>query len=686
MQRLFYSLALLLVSTSSCTAQTWYKANDPFGGQVFQLTKADDGNLLCGTGRGLYSSSDNGESWEDISGEYGYLPVSDVQTTPTGMYIAVFNPYLRRSFDSGQTWETIPAQGWSSLNKIIVNETGQIFVNTNTSVWRSADNGDTWTQLTIASNVNSVSGLELSPDGELFVGSYNSKIYRSGDNGDTWVELFVAAGDVRTFAFDGDDVIYGGTSYSGVYKSVDNGVNWTLLPALPGTNGALDIAINAAGEVFATPLDKGLLRSSDGGMSWVDITSDLIDPAVRKVFLNSNDELFVGTVSAGVQQRVGSSWTARNQGITAIYIERFTSADGVFYACTGSGVFISEDGGLTWQQSLLGMDDTEILTLAKAPNGDLYAGGEMLYRSVDGVNWTLISQAFVDGEIHATDLLVEPDGRVIVATDEYGIRFSDDQGQSWISANGGLEDVTMAFIRQNATGTFFTADGYNLYRSNDLTGNWEIINTGLSDTDITGFAVSDGALFAITYSDGLFRSMDNGDNWTLVQEEDFNNVAVNGSELYGSSESIAFGGVYFSGNNGATWSNIGDGLPNMQILEVTYVDGLGLFANVREHGLYSLDFSVVGFNEAVAEEGRLTCFPNPFSGSTTLRLVLEKAAPVSVMLSTVEGRIIRRSAPVDLSKGGHDLQVGEDLQPGAYVLTVFIGNASRTIPLVRSDR
>ncbi len=242
------------------------------------------------------------------------------------------------------------------------------------------------------------------------------------------------------------------------------------------------------------------------------------------------------------------------------------------------------------------MDDTEILALAKAPNGDLYAGGDMLYFSKDGIYWNNISQGFPDGEVLATDLLIEPDGRVIMATDEYGICYSDNQGQTWTYVNSGLEDVTMAFIRKNQEGYFFTADGYNLYRSNDISGTWEIINDGITDTDITEFTVGNGVLFAITYSDGLFKSSDNGENWSLAIDQTFNNVAVNGNEVYGSSGYVSTGGVYYSDDNGVNWSNIVDELPGVQIEEVGYVQDLGLFANVRGFGFTTLDFSVLGFN------------------------------------------------------------------------------------------
>ncbi|MCB0781827.1 MAG: hypothetical protein KDC03_20265, partial [Flavobacteriales bacterium] len=337
-------------------------------------------------------------------------------------------------------------------------------------------------------------------------GTTNKRILRSDDNGDTWIELFTAANDIQVFAFVGNDVVYALTSFSGLYKSTDNGDTWTLLPALPGTNGGYTMATNAAGDVFVGSYDDLVFRSTDGGNTWTDVSYDLPNAATIVLMVNSNDELMAGTEAAGVQVLNGTSWDARNQGITGVLFDRMRSFDGVLYACTDYGVFSSNDQGVTWQQSVMGMVDTEVLAITKAVNGDLYAGSEQLYRSQDGITWTDISSAFPGGEVFVTDLLAEPSGRLVVATDDYGIRYTDDQGQSWTYANTNLDDVTMTFIRKAANGYYFTADGYNLYRSNDLTGAWEVINTGLTDTDIEEFAVGSGNLFAITYSDGLFVS------------------------------------------------------------------------------------------------------------------------------------------------------------------------------------
>lgn len=684
MNRLLNTAVLILFSCLMSFSQTWYKANNPFGGRILQIHETSDGILLCGTTQGLYKSWDYGDHWQSISGGEDAFAFLDVQSTPSGMYVSLFYNGIRRSYDAGQTWQPVTSDDWTSLNIIVVKDSF-LFVNTNNSVWRSTNDGDSWSKLTIDNNVNSLTTLELSPDGELFAGTYNKKIYRSSNNGDTWTHIYSPTNDARSFAFYGNDIVYAATSFSGLYKSIDNGDNWTMLPALSGTNGAFDINANSSGEVFAAAYDGGILKSTNGGTSWTDITSDLISESVRTIFLSSSDELFLGTGAAGVTKLTGSSWVPKNEGIAGIFIDRFISIDGILYACSSYGVYVSSDGGKTWQQSVKGMDDTEIYSLAKAPNGDLYAGGEMLYHSTDGMNWNNISQGFPGSEVYANDLLVEASGRLIVASDEYGIRYSDNKGQSWTNANAGLEDVTMTFIRKSANGYLFTADGYNLYRSNDLTGTWEKINDGLADTDIEEFAVGNNALFAITYSDGLFKSTDNGDNWTLATDQDFNNIAINGNEVYGSSERVIGGGVFVSDDNGANWTNIVGDLPNVQIKEVHYVDGLGLFTNVREFGLYTLDFQVSGLRELSQDDQELICYPNPFTTNTTIKLEVNERFDVQIRIFDLLGKTIEPRINVTLQEGTNMVVVGDNLPRGMYYLEVVMGNSRHSVRVVKTN-
>jgi len=177
--RIFSLMALILLSTLISQGQVWYKANDPFGGNILKMHETGNGDILCGTNRGLFKSTDNGDNWTSISGESANLPVLDVNSNSSGIYFSLFYYSLKRSNDGGQTWELIPAVDWTSLSRIVINDDNMIFLNTNNGVWRSVDDGDNWTQLGIGGNTLALSTLEFSPDGDLYAGTFNKKIYRS---------------------------------------------------------------------------------------------------------------------------------------------------------------------------------------------------------------------------------------------------------------------------------------------------------------------------------------------------------------------------------------------------------------------------------------------------------------------------------------------------------------------------
>jgi hypothetical protein len=129
-------------------------------------------------------------------------------------------------------------------------------------------------------------------------------VFRSIDNGESWTH--VAAGPTATFVLSLAAVprgsVFAGTYFGGgMFRSIDNGETGT-----EQNNGftAVDVnalAINSSGHVFAAA-NGGAFQSTTDGESWTDISGGLIPlgGAVSAVAIDAQSHALAGTAGGGV--------------------------------------------------------------------------------------------------------------------------------------------------------------------------------------------------------------------------------------------------------------------------------------------------------------------------------------------------------------------------------------------------
>jgi photosystem II stability/assembly factor-like uncharacterized protein len=162
-------------------------------------------------------------------------------------------------------------------------------------VWRSADGGKTWTQLTAHAGWTGRADHSsvAMPDGSIvLMGGYNrsengpkNDVWRSTDGGKTWTLVNGSAGwTARGFHSsvampDGSIVLTGGTDARGdkndVWRSTDGGKTWTQLPdaGWPARSGQSSVAIPDGSIVLTggmgnSGITNDVWRSMDGGKTW----------------------------------------------------------------------------------------------------------------------------------------------------------------------------------------------------------------------------------------------------------------------------------------------------------------------------------------------------------------------------------------------------------------------------------
>jgi len=240
--------------------------------------------LMGGYGGGSYKndvwrSTDNGATWTVVNASAGwtvrYSHTSVVM--PDGSIVLMggkigSTPYfvndVWRSTDNGATWTQVNASaGWAGRygHTSVVMPDGSIVLmggNRNSylnDIWRSTDNGATWTQVNASAGWAGRWGHSsvVMPDGSIVLtgGQKSSSpnwvndVWRSTDNGATWTQMNASAGWAGRVSHssvampDGSIVLMGGESPSSpnwlhdVWRSKDNGATWTVVNASAGWAG-----------------------------------------------------------------------------------------------------------------------------------------------------------------------------------------------------------------------------------------------------------------------------------------------------------------------------------------------------------------------------------------------------------------------------------------------------------------
>src|SRR2546421_1289295 len=247
-----------------------------------------------------------------------------------------------------------------------------------------------------------VEGIPNEP-GVYYFGAVAGGIWKTTDGGANWAPLFdkesissigaiaVAPSDHNVvYVGTGEAAVRGNISYGGgVYKSVDAGKTWKNIGLKDSRHiGALivdpknaDIVlVTALGHAFGPNQERGVFRTTDGGKTWAKVLSkDENTGGIDVVFDPHNSNIVFAAL-----------WQARRQPWN------FSSGG------PGSGLYRSDDGGVTWKRlegnglpegilgrigvSVSGADSNRVYAMIEAEEGGLF-------RSQDGgTKWTRVNE------------------------------------------------------------------------------------------------------------------------------------------------------------------------------------------------------------------------------------------------------------------------------------------------------
>ncbi len=423
---------------------------------------------------------------------------------------------------------------------------------------------------------------------------------------------------------------------------------------------------NTASTIYAGAPTGGLWRSTNTGTTWTPLTDDLPQIGVSGIAIDSNDSNIIyiatGDVNAGDSYSVGvlksidagATWNATGDlgdisGTVRVNSSAPVAGDIIIdptnsnkiWVATGGGLFVSENGGTSWENKING--DIKDLKLKPGDPNTVYAvTSNTFYVSTNGNTFNVITNGLPALTISGMRIEVTPAAPnnvyVLAAKSQNqdfafdGIYVSSDSGSTFTKTSE-TNDIfgntqawyTLTFSVSNTDPNTMFVGVLDIWKStdggNDFTkiNDWTITNSTYTHADIHFMRYYDGVLYAGT-DGGIYRSANDGGTFTDLTQDmsisQFYKVSVSKQTSNKLAGGLQDNGGFALSNN--TWHNYHDG------------DGMDAASDPNSENTF-YGFSQFGGQLEVTNDGGVThsfVTSSPSQGNWVTPLVINKSSVV----------------------------------------------------------
>jgi photosystem II stability/assembly factor-like uncharacterized protein len=605
-------LAVGLLTTTLLASGPW-QVLGPDGGDARSLAydAHNPDHILLGTSTGqMFSSNDGGRSWSRLArlggDEYVLDHISIDPTDSNRIYVSAWSSSgqqigeVFRSVDGGANWKTLPAMHGKSIRAMAMfkGDSNVLVAGALDGVFRSKDAGETWQQLSPANsteikNIESVAVDPRDPN-TVYAGTWHLA-WKTSDGGLNWQHInkgMIDDSDVFSVIVDHENpsVVFA-SACSGIYKSETGGNLFSKIQGIPfSARRTRVLKQDPTNEnIVYAGTTEGLWKTMDLGKTWKRVSS--AEVVVNDVMIDPRDSnrVMLATDRSGVMASMDgtATWSPSNKGYAHRYVSALLADNkdastiyvGVVNDREYGGVFYSKDAGQHWLQKAAGLGGKDVFALKQSASGTLVAGTNhgMYSLESNGSEWrpmntlvvestvtrpprkgsrkpvvtTSIQKSKLESRVNDLELC---SGKWLAATST-GIYTSTDQGKTW---KGGQVLAQSDFVSVRMEGsTMVAATRSSVLVSNDSGTSWKLAVLPPYVVSIHNAAIASSSQIMIAAREGAFRSGDGGATWEHVVNgipgKDISSVSFDGAHKRLLATSDVTGVIFESRDGGRSW-------------------------------------------------------------------------------------------------------------------------------------
>jgi photosystem II stability/assembly factor-like uncharacterized protein len=684
--------------------------------------------------------------WQNPFPQGNHLKSISFPSPNTG-YIAGFYGTVLKTTNAGNNWNIVKTGTTANLS-------AAFFINNNTGfvsgvspvdsvlipILKTTNGGNSWDYSFIDMN-NEIFAFHFINDNVGFM--LGNSIYKTTDQGVTWyITGFQIIG--KSICFTSNDTGYvagmdGIYFNNGVYKTTDGGESWNYLPGTNPVSKFVKFISPDTGFVFGGI--GNILKTTNGGINWMQKNSGSIGTIYTAVFLNSNTGFAFGDEGKILKTtNNGENWLLQsfeNGLYTASSV--FISPNKIFFAGYGGGIYSSTNEGNTWSPFSNNYTPKEANSVyfLNSNSGIVAGSNGLIMRTTNAGNtWNTIETNRITNFscMHFPDLNT---GYIIGWDSAFSLMKSTNGGANWFNLNnheGGMYD-DIFFVNSN-TGFVLKRFWNPLSKTTDGGNNWTVdlsIQQNGNYKKIYFINENTGFISGL----GMLMTTNCGITWDTVLNSAYNNlneiyfINSNTGFVTRNSNNIPDSSIFKTTNAGINWfgiisnfynlrsiqfinENTGFAVAGSAVLKTTnggyqwFAESINspfncndLFFTSGNEGYVVGNYGMilkttnggVGFNtisEVFPQYFSLSQnYPNPFNSATKIRFSIKysdshvRNSIVTLKVYDLLGREITTLVNQELNPGIYETTFdGSYLTSGIYFYNIKVGNYSETKKLV----